>query len=42
MRESMSREGAENEREKRIPSTLHTVSTESDVGLEPVNHEITT
>ena len=27
---------------QRIPSRLHTISTESDVGLDPVNWEITT
>ena len=35
--------GREREREKeRIPSRLHTVSTEPDVGLKLTNHEITT
>ena len=33
--------GRERERE-RFPSRLHTVSTEADVGLEPMNCEITT
>ena len=33
----------ERERERlRIPSKLHTASTEPDVGLEPMNHEIMT
>ena len=27
---------------ERIPSRLHTVSTEPDAGLKPMNHEITT
>ena len=36
-----SREGAETEGE-RIPSRLHTVSAEPDVGLDPTNSEITT
>ena len=36
----MSRGGAERERERgrdRIPSSLHAVSTEPDVGLDPTN-----
>ena len=33
--------GAEREGE-RIPSRLHTVSAELDMGLEPTNHEIMT
>ena len=33
----------EREREReRIPSSLHAVSTESNAGLEPMNHEIMT
>ena len=39
--ESMSWGGTERER-KRIPSRLCAISTESDVGLDPVNHEIMT
>ena len=35
--------GAEAEREEeRIPSRLHSVSTELDTGLDPTNCEITT
>ena len=30
------------ERRERIPSRLHIVSAEPDVGLEPTNHEIMT
>ena len=37
----VSGEGAERGRE-RIPSKLHTVSAEPDVGHEPTNHEIMT
>ena len=38
-----SREGAEREREEeRIPSRLHTVSTEPSVEIKPTNHEIMT
>ena len=41
--ESVSRGEAETERKReRIPSILHTVSTEPDVGLEPTNCEIMT
>ena len=40
-RESMSRGGAERERE-RIPSRLHTVSTEPHAGLDLTKHEIMT
>ena len=29
-------------RRERIPSRLHTVSAESNVGLDPMNHEIMT
>ena len=45
MRENTNRGGSERERERereRIPSRLHTVSTEPDVGLEPTNCEIMT
>ena len=35
------RRGRERDRE-RIPSKLHAVSTETDTGLEPTNHEIMT
>ena len=37
----MNKEGAERERE-RIPSRLLTVSTDPDLGLELMNHKITT
>ena len=39
-RERMSGEG-QRERRERIPSRLHTVSTEPAMGLEPTNREIT-
>ena len=39
----MSRAGAEREgKRERIPSRLHTVSAEPNVGLELANHEIMT
>ena len=38
----MSREGAEREGERDFSSRLQTVSTEPDMGLEPMNHEIMT
>ena len=42
-RERESGGGSEREGEReRIPSRLHAVSTEPDVGLDPTNHEITT
>ena len=45
-RERGSRGGAERERERerreRIPSTLHVVSTEPNVGLNPMKHGIMT
>ena len=37
----MSRGGAERGKE-RVPSRLHAVSTEPNVGLEHTNHEVTT
>ena len=39
-RESTSRGGAE--RSDRIPSRLHAIRAEPDVGLEPMNYEIMT
>ena len=43
MREHASRGGAERERgRERIPSKLHTASTEPDAGPEPTNREIIT
>ena len=41
-RKRTSKEGAERERGERIPSRLHAVSTEPDIGLSPMNHEIIT
>ena len=40
-RERTSKEGAERE-EERIPSRFHTVSTEPDSGLKPMNCQIMT
>ena len=36
----MSGEGAETEGEREIPSRLHAVNTEADVGFDPMNHKI--
>ena len=41
-REHKSGEGQRERGRERIPSRLHTTSTEPDVGLEPTNHEIMT
>ena len=41
-RESKQAREGQREREREIPSRLHTVSTELDVGLELTNHEIMT
>ena len=41
-RESVSGEGAEREERARIPSRLHTASTEPDVGLDLTNRKIVT
>ena len=42
LKESMSRGRAEREEERRIPSGLHTISAEPDVGLELMSPEIMT
>ena len=41
-RKDTSKEGAERERRKRIPSRLHTVSAELDAGLKLTNCEMVT
>ena len=41
-RESTRRGGAEREREREIPSRLHTVSAEPDMGLKLKNYAIMT
>ena len=41
-RDSMSRGEAETQGERKIPSRIYTVSTELDMGLDLMNHEIMT
>ena len=41
-RENIKRGGAERRGRQRIPSRLHAVSTEPNVGLDPTNHEVMT